>query len=135
MKLSTRLLLPLLAAVAGVMVVYSFWAVRQREDTLTREARSETHVYARTLGLAMEAAFRSAVLICVGLLAAGGLPVPAVQAAHDHARGVDLPDDLKPNVKACPSSQTSPPGGGWGDRHAMRSSSRQGVQVDILEEW
>lgn len=62
MKLSTRLLLPLLAAVAGVMVVYSFWAVRQREDTLTREARSETHVYARTLGLAMEAAFRSAVL-------------------------------------------------------------------------
>lgn len=62
MKLSTRLLLPLLAAVAAVMVVYAFWAVRQRVETLTREARAETYIYARTLGLAMEAAFRSAVL-------------------------------------------------------------------------
>ncbi len=61
MRLSTRLLLPLLAAVSAVMLVYAFWAVRQREATLTQEARTETRAYARSLGLAIEAAFRDPV--------------------------------------------------------------------------
>jgi C4-dicarboxylate-specific signal transduction histidine kinase len=58
MKLSTRLLLPLLAAVTAVMSAFTIWAVRQREATLIAEARREAHAYAVALGLAMESAFR-----------------------------------------------------------------------------
>lgn len=59
MKTSTRLLLPLLAAVVLVMAAYAVWAIRQRETTLTEHSRRETHAYAAALGLAIEAAFRS----------------------------------------------------------------------------
>jgi signal transduction histidine kinase len=58
MKLSTRLLLPLLAAVTVVMSAFTVWAVQQREATLIAEARREAHAYAVALGLAMESAFR-----------------------------------------------------------------------------
>lgn len=58
MKLSTRLLLPLLGAVAAVMLAFAFWAVRQREQTLAAEVRSETRAHAVALGLAIESAFR-----------------------------------------------------------------------------
>lgn len=58
MKLSTRLLLPLLGAVTAVMLVYALWAVRQRVQTLTREAQNETRAYAVPFGLAIELAFR-----------------------------------------------------------------------------
>jgi signal transduction histidine kinase len=57
-RLSTRLLLPLLATVAIVMTVFATWAVWQREQTLTEESRRETQAYAVALGLAIEAAFR-----------------------------------------------------------------------------
>jgi signal transduction histidine kinase len=57
-KLSTRLLLPLLAAVALVMTGFAAWAVRQREDTLTEQSRRETNAYAVALGLAIESAYR-----------------------------------------------------------------------------
>jgi signal transduction histidine kinase len=59
MKTSTRLLLPLLAAVVLVMGAYAVWAIRQRESTLTQHSRRETHAYAAALGVAIEAAFRS----------------------------------------------------------------------------
>ena len=58
MKLSTRLLLPLLAAVALVMTGFAAWAVRQRENTLTEQSRRETNAYAVALGLAIESAYR-----------------------------------------------------------------------------
>lgn len=58
MKLSTRLLLPLLGAVAAVMLAYSLWSVRQREQTLAAEVRSETRAYGVALGLAIESAYR-----------------------------------------------------------------------------
>jgi two-component system, NtrC family, sensor kinase len=57
-RLSTRLLLPLLASVMGIMMLYAAWALRQREDTLAAEAKRETHAYAAALGLALEYAFR-----------------------------------------------------------------------------
>ena len=59
MKLSTRLLLPLLTAVTGVMLAYAFLAVRQREATLTAQARNEARASSVPLGLALESAFRS----------------------------------------------------------------------------
>ncbi|MBI4538922.1 MAG: HAMP domain-containing protein [Gemmatimonadetes bacterium] len=58
MKLGTRLLLPLLVAVALVMSLYGAWALRQRQTTLVAEARRETRAYATALGLALESAFR-----------------------------------------------------------------------------
>jgi signal transduction histidine kinase len=58
MRLSTRLLLPLLATVALVMTAFAAWAVRQRESTLTEQAERETHAYALALGLALESAYR-----------------------------------------------------------------------------
>jgi signal transduction histidine kinase len=58
MKLSTRLLLPLLAVVAAVMLLYAMWALRQRERTLREEARREVEAYSTALGLALESAFR-----------------------------------------------------------------------------
>jgi signal transduction histidine kinase len=60
MKLSTRLLLPLLGTVAGVMVLYAFWSVRQREAALSRQAAREARAYAAPLGLALESAYRTA---------------------------------------------------------------------------
>lgn len=59
MKLGTRLLLPLLATVAGVMLVYAIWAVRQRESTILSDARRETSAYATALGIALEIAYRN----------------------------------------------------------------------------
>lgn len=58
MKLSTRLLVPLLPTVAVVMFIYAAWAVRQRQKTLLPQTRSETQVYATALSLALEYAFR-----------------------------------------------------------------------------
>jgi signal transduction histidine kinase len=58
MKLSTRLLLPLVGAVTVVMSIFAFWAQLQRESSLVAEARRETEAYATALGLALEEAFR-----------------------------------------------------------------------------
>lgn len=58
MRLSTRLLLPLLATVAVVMTAFATWAVRQRETTLAEQSQRETHAYALALGLAIESAYR-----------------------------------------------------------------------------
>jgi two-component system, NtrC family, sensor kinase len=57
-RLSTRLLLPLLAAVALVMTGFAVWAVQQRERTLAEQSQRETNAYAVALGLAIESAFR-----------------------------------------------------------------------------
>jgi signal transduction histidine kinase len=59
MRLTTRLLLPLLATVAVVMLLFAAWALRQREESMTREAQSVTGAYATALGLALEASFRA----------------------------------------------------------------------------
>jgi signal transduction histidine kinase len=58
MRLSTRLLLPLIATVVTVMTAYAAWSLRQRETTLASQDRRETRAYATALGLALEAAFR-----------------------------------------------------------------------------
>lgn len=58
MKLSTRLLVPLLPTVAGVMLIYAAWAVWQRQSMLLSQARSETQAYAIALSRAIEYAFR-----------------------------------------------------------------------------
>jgi signal transduction histidine kinase len=58
MKLSNRLLIPLLPAVAGVMVIYAAWAVRHRQETLLTQAQLETRAYATALSFALEYAFR-----------------------------------------------------------------------------
>ncbi len=58
MKLSTRLLLPLVGAVTVVMAVFAFWAQQRRETTMLAEARRETEAYATALGLALEGAYR-----------------------------------------------------------------------------
>jgi signal transduction histidine kinase len=59
MKLTTRLLLPLLATVAMVMLLFALWALRQRELSTTAEAQRLTGAYATALGLGLEAAFRA----------------------------------------------------------------------------
>jgi two-component system, NtrC family, sensor kinase len=59
MKLTTRLLLPLLATVAIVMLLFALWALRQRELSTTAEAQRLTGAYATALGLGLEAAFRA----------------------------------------------------------------------------
>lgn len=59
MRLTTRLLLPLLATVAGVMLLFATGAVREREQSTTEEAQSVTAAYATVLGFALEAAFRA----------------------------------------------------------------------------
>jgi signal transduction histidine kinase len=56
MKLSTRLLLPLLAAVTVVMLAYAWWSLRQRELVMVADAERETRAYATALGLALERA-------------------------------------------------------------------------------
>jgi two-component system, NtrC family, sensor kinase len=58
MRLSTRLLLPLLATVAAVMLLFALWALRQREASMTAEAQRVTNAYATALSLVLEAAFR-----------------------------------------------------------------------------
>ena len=58
MKLSTRLLLPLLATVGVVMVAYAWWAQRQRESTLLTESRRDVQAYGTALALALERAVR-----------------------------------------------------------------------------
>jgi two-component system NtrC family sensor kinase len=55
-KLSTRLLLPLLAAVVLVMLAYASWSLVQREGIMVAEAERETRAYATALGLALERA-------------------------------------------------------------------------------
>jgi hypothetical protein len=45
-KPSTRLLLPLLAAVTVVMLGYATWSVRQREVVMLSDAERETRAYA-----------------------------------------------------------------------------------------
>ena len=59
MRLGTRLLLPLLATVVAVMALSGWWSQRQRELTLTEEARRETNAYAVALGIALDAAART----------------------------------------------------------------------------
>lgn len=59
MRIGTRLLLPLLATVVAVMALGAWWSQRQREVTLTAEARRETNAYAVALGMALEAVARS----------------------------------------------------------------------------
>jgi two-component system, NtrC family, sensor kinase len=59
MRLTTRLLLPLLATVAVVMLLFATWALRQREASMTSEAQRVTHAYATALGLALEASFHA----------------------------------------------------------------------------
>jgi two-component system NtrC family sensor kinase len=58
MKLSTRLLLPLLSTVMIVMAVYGARSLAQREEALGERARLETEAYATALGMAFEYAFR-----------------------------------------------------------------------------
>jgi hypothetical protein len=58
MKTGTRLLLPLLAVVTAVMLLFATWAVVNRERSLRTEAQRETNAYAIALGLALEAAYR-----------------------------------------------------------------------------
>lgn len=58
MRLGTRLLLPLSAVVALVMLLYGLWALSQRQSTLAAQARSETRAYATALGFALRDAFR-----------------------------------------------------------------------------
>ena len=58
MRIGTRLLLSLLPIVAGVMVVYGSWALRQRQLTLLPAALRETEAHARVLSLALEYGFR-----------------------------------------------------------------------------
>jgi signal transduction histidine kinase len=55
-RLSTRLLLPLLAVVALVMLPYAIWSLGQREAVMVAEAERETRAYATALGLALERA-------------------------------------------------------------------------------
>jgi signal transduction histidine kinase len=59
MRLTTRLLLPLLATVAVVMLLFALWALRQREASTTNEAQRVTAAYATALALGLEAAFRA----------------------------------------------------------------------------
>jgi two-component system, NtrC family, sensor kinase len=58
MKTGTRLLLPLLAVVTAVMLLFATWAVVDRERSLRTEAQRETVAYAIALGLALEGAYR-----------------------------------------------------------------------------
>ena len=57
-RVGTRLLLPLLATVFVIMSAYAAWALRQRERTLSAQARRETHAYSTALGLAVQYAYQ-----------------------------------------------------------------------------
>ncbi|GBD32703.1 Sensor protein ZraS [bacterium HR33] len=57
MKLGTRLLLFLIPIVSAVMLVYTWWALEQRERVILSEARRETEAYATALAFTVEHAF------------------------------------------------------------------------------
>jgi signal transduction histidine kinase len=57
-KLSSRLLLPLLLAVSVVMTLSAGWSLVERQRTLVAQGERETRAYAVALGLALEPAFR-----------------------------------------------------------------------------
>jgi two-component system NtrC family sensor kinase len=59
MRITTRLLLPLLATVTVVMLMFALWSLRQRELALTAHAQRETDAYATALVIALEAALRA----------------------------------------------------------------------------
>lgn len=80
-KLSTRLLLPLVGAVTGVMFFFALWAQLQREGIMLAEARRETEAYATALGLALEDAYRDPDLSQVQDL---------IEPPRVHRRPVDL---------------------------------------------
>src|ERR1051326_5205124 len=58
MKLSTRLLLPLLPTVAGIMAAWGLVALAQKEAMMVPAAQRDTRAYGRALGLAFEYAVR-----------------------------------------------------------------------------
>jgi len=58
MRLSTKLLLGLVPAVAVIMVLYAGWAIEHRERSLTAQARGEVRAYSDAVGVAFEHAFR-----------------------------------------------------------------------------
>lgn len=58
MKLTTRLLLPLLATVVLVMVAYGWWAHVQREANVIAESRREALAHTTALGMGVERAPR-----------------------------------------------------------------------------
>jgi len=57
-KLSTRLLLPLLATVVLVMLLYGSWALRQRQAALVADAARETRAFTLALALSVERALQ-----------------------------------------------------------------------------
>ena len=59
MRLTTRLLLPLLATVTAVMLLFTLWTLRQREISTTEAELRITEAYATALARGLEAAFRA----------------------------------------------------------------------------
>jgi signal transduction histidine kinase len=59
MRLTTRLLLPLLATVTAVMLLFALRTLREREASTTDAEERITEAYARALALGLEAAFRA----------------------------------------------------------------------------
>lgn len=53
-KLSTRLLLPLLPTVTAIMIAFAVWALVEREHTMVPAAQQEARAYAIALGLALD---------------------------------------------------------------------------------
>lgn len=80
MKLGTRLLLPLLPTATLVMMVYAGWALVERQNTLTPQARQEVQAYATALGLAFDGALRHAQREEVQTLLTEATRAPAVYA-------------------------------------------------------
>lgn len=60
MRLSARLLLPILAVVILIMTAFAAWNSRRREEMLLSETQRETRAYATALALAVEYAFEHA---------------------------------------------------------------------------
>ena len=54
MRISTRLILLLTTTVSGVMLIASFFSLRQRESTLLEAAQAEARAHALTLKIALE---------------------------------------------------------------------------------
>src|SRR5687768_8410792 len=59
MRLTTRLLLPLLATVTAVMLLFTLRTLREREISTTEAEQRITEAYAKALALGLEAAFRA----------------------------------------------------------------------------
>jgi hypothetical protein len=57
MRLSTRLLWPLLSVISVIMLAYGAYTATRREQQLISDARRETNAYATALAIAMEYAF------------------------------------------------------------------------------